>query len=78
MCMDFTGHCILMVKDLIQVIICCRLRRLEMSCDSFPTCLVLVHSHEVLGHSKLSSLPSLPLGCLIESGSSKDYLSFYF
>ncbi|GFG28410.1 hypothetical protein Cfor_11338 [Coptotermes formosanus] len=44
-----------------------RLRRLEMSCDSFPTCLVLVCSNEVLGHSKLSSLPSLPLGCLIES-----------
>lgn len=44
-----------------------RLRRLEMSCDNFPTCLVLVHSHEVLGHSRLSLLPSLPLGCLIES-----------
>jgi len=67
-----------MVKDLMQEIICFRLRRLEMSCENFPTCLVLVHSREVLGHSRLSSLPSLRLGCLIESGSSKDYLSFYF
>ena len=68
---------IVMVKNLIQAIICFRVRHLEMSCDNFPTCLVLVYSHEILGHSRLSSLPSLPLGCLIESGSNKDYLSFY-
>ncbi|XP_023714678.1 N-alpha-acetyltransferase 80 isoform X5 [Cryptotermes secundus] len=46
-----------------------RLRSLMMSCDSLPTCLVLVQSSEVLGHSKLSPIPGLPLGCVIHSGS---------
>ncbi|XP_023714675.1 N-alpha-acetyltransferase 80 isoform X2 [Cryptotermes secundus] len=44
-----------------------RLRSLMMSCDSLPTCLVLVQSSEVLGHSKLSPIPGLPLGCVIHS-----------
>ncbi|XP_021917136.1 N-acetyltransferase 6 isoform X2 [Zootermopsis nevadensis] len=44
-----------------------RLRTLKMSCDNFPTCLVLVQSHEVIGHSKITPIPSLPLGCFIES-----------
>ncbi|XP_069689012.1 N-alpha-acetyltransferase 80-like isoform X1 [Periplaneta americana] len=44
-----------------------RLRTLEMSRDELPTCLVLVLSHEVLGHSKISPIPSIPSGCFIES-----------
>ncbi|XP_069689034.1 N-alpha-acetyltransferase 80-like isoform X3 [Periplaneta americana] len=35
--------------------------------DELPTCLVLVLSHEVLGHSKISPIPSIPSGCFIES-----------
>ncbi|XP_046401740.1 N-alpha-acetyltransferase 80 isoform X2 [Ischnura elegans] len=48
-----------------------RLRSLEVSCDKLPTCLVLIRSYnemkEVIGHSKLSRIPSIPEGCFIES-----------
>ncbi|KAJ9578776.1 hypothetical protein L9F63_004984, partial [Diploptera punctata] len=44
-----------------------RMRSLEMSCDTLPTSLILVNSGKVIGHSKLSQIPSIPSGCFIES-----------
>jgi hypothetical protein len=49
------------------------MRGLESSCDSLPINLVLVQSNEnieakVLGHSKISRIPSIPAGGFIESG----------
>ncbi|XP_071454029.1 N-alpha-acetyltransferase 80 isoform X2 [Hetaerina americana] len=48
-----------------------RLRSLEGSCDKLPTCLILIRNDtnvkEVIGHSKLTRIPSIPEGCFIES-----------
>lgn len=45
-----------------------RMRTLEASCDTLPTCLILVRKRkEVVGHSKLSLIPSLPGSCFVES-----------
>lgn len=45
-----------------------RMRTLEASCDTLPTSLILVRKHkEVVGHSKLSLIPSLPGSCFVES-----------
>jgi len=46
---------------------------LEASCDTLPTSLVLVEKEEdnfnaVLGHSKITAIPSIPDGGFIESG----------
>ncbi|KAF4517439.1 hypothetical protein B566_EDAN005048 [Ephemera danica] len=49
------------------------LRGLECSCDNLPTCLVLVEKNEttgalaVIGHSKISRVPSIELSGFIES-----------
>ncbi|KAK0081851.1 hypothetical protein PV325_011459 [Microctonus aethiopoides] len=44
-----------------------RLRTLSMSCDSFPTCLVLLNNDNVIGHCKISLVPNLNDSCFIES-----------
>ncbi|XP_034934961.1 N-alpha-acetyltransferase 80 [Chelonus insularis] len=44
-----------------------RLRTLSMSCESFPTCLVLLNDSKVIGHCKVSLLPSRDNSCFIES-----------
>jgi len=46
---------------------------LEASCDTLPTSLVLVKEEEdnfktVLGHSKITPIPSIPDGGFIETG----------
>lgn len=50
-----------------------RRRGLECSCDNLPTSLVLVNNEngnkpDVVGHSKITTIPSLPEGAFIESG----------
>jgi len=50
-----------------------RLHSLEASCDTLPTSLVLVKKEEdnfktVLGHSKITPIPSIPDGGFIETG----------
>ncbi|XP_044011700.1 N-alpha-acetyltransferase 80 isoform X2 [Aphidius gifuensis] len=44
-----------------------RLRTLGMSCDNFPTCLVLLNNDKVIGHCKISLVPNLSDSCFIES-----------
>ncbi|XP_066993981.2 N-alpha-acetyltransferase 80 [Anabrus simplex] len=44
-----------------------RMRSLLASCDNLPTCLVLVINDQVVGHSKISAIPSIPTGCFVES-----------
>lgn len=44
---------------------------MESSCDTMPTSLVLVKDKEknsVIGHSKITPIPSIPDGCFVESG----------
>lgn len=50
-----------------------RRRGLECSCDNLPTNLVLVNNENgnkpfVVGHSKITAIPSLPEAAFIESG----------
>lgn len=48
-----------------------RLKSLNVSCDEFPTCLVLVNKEDrVLGHCKISLIPRLRHSCFIQSGES--------
>lgn len=44
-----------------------RLRSLENSCDTLPTCLILLQDNTVIGHAKLSTIPSIKDSCFIES-----------
>ncbi|XP_030748191.1 N-alpha-acetyltransferase 80 [Sitophilus oryzae] len=44
-----------------------RFRSLESSCDQLPTSLILLRGNKVLGHVKLSVIPSIPNSCFIES-----------
>lgn len=44
-----------------------RLRSLECSCDNLPTSLVLVQNKHVIGHLKLTSIPSIKEACFVES-----------
>lgn len=44
-----------------------RMRSFESSCDKLPTNLVLVQEANVIGHSKLSVIPSMPDACFLES-----------
>lgn len=53
--------------------VCFRLHSLEASCDTLPTSLVLVKNEKntskvVLGHSKITPIPSMPNSCFVESG----------
>lgn len=46
-----------------------RLKFLNVSCDEFPTCLILVDKEDrVLGHCKISLIPRLRHSCFIQSG----------
>lgn len=56
-----------------MIIICFRLHSLEASCDTLPTSLVLIKNEEnkckaVIGHSKITPIPSIPDGVFVESG----------
>lgn len=44
-----------------------RMRTLDNSRDSLPTSLVLIRDKKVLGHCRLSSIPSIPTSCFIET-----------
>lgn len=44
-----------------------RLRSLECSCDDLPTSLVLIKDRKVIGHAKLTPIPSIKSGCFVES-----------
>lgn len=47
----------------------CRMVSLAKSCDNFPTSLVMVNNKkDVVGHSKLSLIPSIQDACFVESG----------
>lgn len=53
--------------------ICFRLHSLEASCDTLPTSLILVKKEEnncktVIGHSKITPIPSMPDSGFIETG----------
>lgn len=44
-----------------------RLRSLESSCDTLPTSLILLQNSKVIGHAKLSPIPSMKTVCFVES-----------
>lgn len=44
-----------------------RLRSLESSCDTLPVSLVLLNDTKLIGHLKLSPIPSIKEGCFVES-----------
>lgn len=44
-----------------------RLRSLENSCDYLPVSLILLKGKEVIGHAKLSKIPSMKEACFVES-----------
>lgn len=44
-----------------------RLRGLENSCDKLPVNLVLIKNDKVIGHAKISAIPSIRDACFIES-----------
>lgn len=44
-----------------------RLRSLECSRDNLPTCLILLKNKLVIGHCKLSVIPSIRDACFVES-----------
>lgn len=45
-----------------------RLKSLRVSCDEFPTCMILLdRENRVLGHCKVSLMPKLRYSCFIES-----------
>ncbi|KAL3289167.1 hypothetical protein HHI36_003603 [Cryptolaemus montrouzieri] len=44
-----------------------RMRGLELSCDTLPTNLILLENKTLIGHLKLSSIPSITKGCFVES-----------
>ncbi|CAK9808739.1 N-alpha-acetyltransferase 80 [Anthophora plagiata] len=45
-----------------------RLKFLNVSCDEFPTCLILIDKEDrVLGHCKISLIPRLRHSCLVQS-----------
>lgn len=44
-----------------------RMRSLECSKDTLPTSLILVKKKKVIGHCKLSRIPSDPTSCFVES-----------
>lgn len=46
-----------------------RLKSLSVSCDEFPTCLILIDKNDkVLGHCKISLISRLRHSCFIQSG----------
>lgn len=45
-----------------------RMLSLSTSCDKLPTCLILVTGDkQVIGHCKLTPIPSIPSSCFVES-----------
>ncbi|XP_012272130.1 N-acetyltransferase 6 isoform X2 [Orussus abietinus] len=44
-----------------------RLRTLNASCEEFPTCLILLKEKDVIGHCKISLIPSLENSCFVQS-----------
>nr|CAI5860675.1 unnamed protein product [Callosobruchus analis] len=44
-----------------------RLHSLESSCDTLPTSLVLIKDGQVIGHLKLTPIPSIKEACFVES-----------
>ncbi|KAK9891238.1 hypothetical protein WA026_013551 [Henosepilachna vigintioctopunctata] len=44
-----------------------RMRSLENSCDSLPCNIILLQDKVLIGHLKLSSIPSIPEACFVES-----------
>ncbi|KAB0805000.1 hypothetical protein PPYR_01970 [Photinus pyralis] len=44
-----------------------RMRSLDSSCDNLPTNLILLKENKVIGHCKLSVIPSMRNACFVES-----------
>lgn len=44
-----------------------RLRSLESSCDTLPISLILIEHNKVIGHCRLSPIPSIQGSCFVES-----------
>ncbi|XP_066143959.1 N-alpha-acetyltransferase 80 [Euwallacea fornicatus] len=44
-----------------------RLRSLRASCDKLPTSLILLKAQKLIGHLKISPIPSIRNGCFIET-----------
>lgn len=64
---EYTMECCQLINDEWKRSETARLRSLQSSCDYLPACLILVQKGKVIGHAKLSSIPSIKDACFVES-----------
>lgn len=64
---EFLFECCRLINDEWKRSETARLRSLESSCDALPVSLVLVKARSVIGHAKLSPIPSIKDGSFVES-----------
>lgn len=43
-----------------------RMRSFENSCDTLPANIILLDKNQLIGHLKLSVIPSIPMACFVE------------
>ncbi|CAH1967087.1 unnamed protein product [Acanthoscelides obtectus] len=64
---QYLSECCKLINDEWKRSETARLHSLESSCDSLPTSLVLVEDGRVIGHLKLTPIPSIKDACFVES-----------
>lgn len=64
---EYKEECCSLINDEWRRSVTARMMSLDNSCDTLPTCLILLQESRVIGHCKLSLIPSIPDGCFIES-----------
>lgn len=53
------------------------MKSLNVSCDDFPTCLILINDKDkVLGHCKISLVAKSKVSCFIESGKQRQVFCY--
>ncbi|KAK4885174.1 hypothetical protein RN001_001445 [Aquatica leii] len=64
---QYKQECCNLINDEWKRSISARMRSLDSSSDKLPTNLILVKDMKVIGHCKISSIPSIKNGCFVES-----------
>lgn len=64
---QYSVQCCQLINEEWKRSVTARMRSLECSCDTLPTCLILLKDEKVIGHCKLSVIPSICDACFIES-----------
>ncbi|XP_063919190.1 N-alpha-acetyltransferase 80 [Zophobas morio] len=63
----YMSNCCKLINDEWKRSETARMRSLESSSDKLPTSLILLKNEDVIGHLKLSPVPSIPDACFVES-----------